>query len=119
MSDLPPSGNLVSRFVSRLVSPAVMNRLILALLPASILVGVTSSILWGDNGLQAQKELRAELQMAQDELARTERDNQRLLRELELLRLDPVVVERLIAEELRWGRPGTQLFVFETAPGAP
>jgi hypothetical protein len=93
-----------------------LQRLLLALVPALVMASVVVSTIWGDKGLLARHHLRQELTQAQVDLAVEERDNQRLLRELSVLERDPQVVERLLAEELRWGRPGAVLYDFSQRP---
>jgi cell division protein FtsB len=98
----PPSGT----------APA-LQRLVLALLPAALLIAMGTSAIWGDTGVLARHELSDRLDEAQDELAAVERDNQRLYRELMLLERDRTTVERTIAEGLGWAPEGTTVFRFE------
>ena len=71
------------------------------------------SAIWGDNGLVRRLELREELEQANVDLRQTQRDNQRLLRELRLLEDDPIATERIVAEELEWAPEGTTLYRFD------
>ncbi len=116
MSDPTPPESWRSRLA---VSPTLLHRFALALLPATVVVGVVSSMLWGENGLNARAALKAQLQHDQEALARTHIENRRLLRQIDLMGKDPVVLERIIAEELRWSSTGTTLYVFESQPGSP
>lgn len=89
--------------------------MLLAVLPAFVIGAVVLSAIWGDNGLIRRLELRAELEQANTDLVQTQRDNQRLLRELHLLEDDPVAIERVVAEELEWAKDGTRIYVFPDA----
>jgi cell division protein FtsB len=101
-------------------APAV-QRLLLAVLPAAILVGIGASAIWGESGLLARHALGERLAQENAELAAIERANQQLYRELVLLERDRVVVERAIAEGLGWARDGTTVYRFEpsTQPDPP
>lgn len=94
-----------------------LHRLVLALLPASIVSFVGVSVIWGDSGLLARHRLADELQRANGELAALDRENQRLIRELQLMEQDPLVLERLVAEELGWGRSDAVIVRFDDADG--
>lgn len=87
-------------------------RVLLALLPAIVMASVGASTIWGESGLLARRQLERELVEANAELAAIERDNQRLLRELRLMDEDPVVLERMVAEELGWGAEGATIIRF-------
>ncbi len=89
------------------------RRLLLTGLPTLVAVCLVGASVWGDHGLLRRHELKQELHTATARLARVERDNQRLLRELSLMERDPVVLERVAADELRWAREGTILFRFD------
>lgn len=88
-------------------------RLVLTLVPAMILAGIAASTVWGHNGLIARAELQANVDKAGTKLAGVQRENQRLLRELTLMNEDPVVLERMVAEELMLGRPGATIYRFD------
>lgn len=91
----------------------LLRRVLLALLPAMITVAVAVSAIWSDGGLVARQRLAVEVADANAELATVERENQRLLRQLHLMDADPVVLERMVADELGWGRQGATLYRFE------
>lgn len=93
--------------------PDLFQRVVLAVLPAALLGGIAASAVWGDNGLLERHRLRGELRDANAELARIERENDRLLRELTLGEQDEVVLERMVAEELGWGRDDATIYRFE------
>lgn len=95
-----------------------LQRIVLALLPALVLGGIAATAVWGENGLVARHKLRAEVRDANAELARVERENQKLLRELTNADSDPVLLERMVAEELGWGRADATLYRFEEATHA-
>jgi len=97
-----------------LPKPSLFQRALLALLPALVIASLAASAIWGESGLLARHELRADLDKANHTLAATERENQRLLRELRLMESDPVLLERVVAEELSWAREGDTLYRFDT-----
>lgn len=99
-------------------APAVGSawpRTLLVLLPAVLMVSVGVSTIWGESGLLARHQLERELVEANAELAAIERENQRLIRELRLMDEDPAVLERLVAEELGWGRADATIIRFVDA----
>ena len=104
---------------SRPVGPAnllnnpVFQRLALAVLPAMIIGSIALFAIWGDNGLFARHRLAADMRSANAELASLERENQALVRDLHIADQDPVVLERMVAEELGWGREGSVIYRFE------
>ena len=91
----------------------VFQRLALALLPALIISSIALFAVWGDNGLFARHRLKGDLRSANAGLASIERRNQGMLRELHAADQDPIVLERMVAEELGWGREGTTIYRFE------
>lgn len=90
------------------------QRVVLALLPAALLCAIAASAVWGENGLIERHRLRGDLREANAALADVERENQRLMRDLGTGQRDPVAQERLVAEELGWGRPDATLYRFDT-----
>jgi cell division protein FtsB len=93
--------------------PALVHRILLAVLPASLLVSLVVYTVWGDNGLMRRAELHQELRQANQRLITVERENTLLLRDLRVLEEDPIAVERAVAEDLGWGKPGATLYRFE------
>lgn len=91
---------------------SLLHRVLLVVVPLAITVTVVVSTIWSDHGLLARHQLQGELVQAQAELAEVERENQRLLREIRVMERDPVVLERLVADELRWGRQGDVIYDF-------
>ena len=90
------------------------KRLAFVLLPAAVLVGLTATAIWGENGLLARHALQERLEGSQGELARLNRANERLLLELNAMERDPVVVERMIADEIGWAAEGAVVVKFES-----
>lgn len=93
--------------------PSLARRLFLTVIPAMIVVSVAASTIWGVNGLVVRAHLQQDQRTASHRLATMDRENQRLLRDLELMHSDPVVIERIVAEELGWGRSDAVLYRFE------
>jgi len=96
-----------------LTQRTLFQRVLLALLPALVIASLAASAIWGESGLLVRHQLRGRLASANDDLAAVERENQRLLRDLRLMEQDVVLLERLVAEELGWGREGTTIYRFE------
>lgn len=98
-----------------LLSPwiPVSRQLLLAALPAMIIVAIVASTIWGDSGLLMRHSLQTELNRAHEETAQLQQANQRIRRELSLLDGDPRAVERLAAEELAWGAEGAVIYRFD------
>jgi cell division protein FtsB len=78
-----------------------------------VIAGLAASAVWGESGLLARHRLQHRLDHANAELAAIERENQQLLRNLRLMDQDPIVLERMVAEELGWGRDGATLYRFD------
>ena len=90
-------------------SPVVKRRTGYPFLIATVVV----SPVWGENGLLERQVLEAELRAENVKLATIERSNQRIRRQLTLLRHDPIAIERMVAEELGWTAEGATLYRFE------
>lgn len=92
--------------------PPLTRRLLFAGLPTLLIATVAVTTIWGEHGLLQRHALERRLEAANVELATVERENQRLLRELSLMERDPVVLERVVAEELGRAREGSTLYRF-------
>lgn len=92
--------------------------LLLSLLPAALLVLVTTIVIWGDNGVMVRRQLSLQLDASQADLADLDSQNRRLLRSMRALSADPVVVERMVVDELGWAREGDVLVRFDDGAGA-
>ncbi len=95
---------------------SLFQRALLALLPAMIIAGLAASAVWGENGLLARHRLDQRLIVATEGLAALERDNHRLVRDLRTMDSDPIVLERMVAEELGWAQEGAVLYRFDELP---
>jgi cell division protein FtsB len=101
-----------------------LKRVVMTIIPALILMSVAASTIWGSNGLRARGHLRRELTAANERLAAVDLENARLIRELAMLESDPYTLERAVAEEISYGRPGTTIYRFDevdpfATPAAP
>lgn len=96
-----------------LLTPHLPLRLIFNVLPAVLIIGSFVYVVWGDNGVLVRHQLSQQLDQAQDDLARLDGENRRLLRDMRAMHEDPVVVERLVADELGWGRDGDVIVRFD------
>ncbi len=95
------------------------HRALLALLPALLLVAVAVAAIWGENGVFARFQLQRDLARETDELAALDRENAQLLRDIQQLGDDPLLVERAVAEEIGWARPGTTIYRFDPSTPTP
>ncbi|MCA9489094.1 MAG: septum formation initiator family protein [Alphaproteobacteria bacterium] len=87
--------------------------LLFTIVPASVLVFAAAIAVWGDNGLLVRHQLRESLASSQADLADLDAENRQLLREMRTMRQDPVVLERMVADELKWGREGDVIVQFD------
>jgi cell division protein FtsB len=94
------------------VRTSFLQSFVLVLLPASVILTVVFSTIWGQNGFITRYQLRQELAQANAQLADIDRSNQRYLRKLKLMEKDPLTLERLVAEELARGRTDTVIYQF-------
>ena len=94
------------------VRKSFLQRFVLVLLPVTVLLSVVLSTIWGHNGFLTRYQLRQELAHANSQLAIIERSNQRYVRQLKLMEKDPLILERMVAEELARGRTDTVIFQF-------
>lgn len=94
-------------------SHPLARRAVFVLIPATMLVTLMVSTVWGEYGVLRRHELRSELAAANQDLAATERENQRLLHDLVRMEKDPVVLERMVAEELGWGQSDAVIVRFD------
>jgi cell division protein FtsB len=95
------------------MTPQAVQRVLLAVAPTLLISALLVTLFWGEDGLGVRQDLRSELTSAKADLARVERENQRLLRSLKLMEEDPVVLERMVAEELSWSAEGTTIYRFD------
>jgi len=95
-----------------LVKSPLLTTVVFRILPASILVALTAAAIWGRDGLETRDLLRDRFDASQAELARLDRENQRLLRDLRVLDRSPEARERMVADELQLARPGTTIIRF-------
>ena len=124
MSDLPP---LHSSSQTSPLRPSGLRRLAGVAGPAALLGLVVFSMIWGNNGVIARNQLRQLAEQSAVEKSREDLKYQKMIRDIELtgselaadgsgsVGVDPVIIERLAAEELHWGKPGTVLYRFEDA----
>ena len=90
-----------------------LKRLVMSVIPALILASIVASTIWGGNGVRTRTNLRRELAEANLRLAALDQENARLLRDLAMLEKDPYALERAVAEEISYGRPGTTIYRFD------
>lgn len=99
------------------MSSLSFQRILLTVLPAALILVPAGLAIWSDSGTVERARLQRQLEASRADLAAIERDNARLLRELKLAEEEDAVLERWIAEEIGWTRPGTTLIRFDDDPG--
>ena len=94
-----------------LVHPT-LQRVLLSLLPAALILGLAGVAIWGESGLLVRDRLQQEFEASIDERAALDRENQELLRQLRQMREDDAVLERVVADELGLVPEGAVLIRF-------
>ena len=78
---------------------------------------VAFHVIFGANGIFVFEKKRSEYRRLDQELRSLEEENARLNQRIRALRTDPKTIEKEAREQLRYARPGEQIFaVPETAP---
>lgn len=90
-----------------------LRRVLLALLPAGVVMGLIYSAIWGDNGLVRRLRMQEEVGRVERSLAHVRSENALLEREVGQLRGDETTVRRAIAEELLLVPAGSTVYRFE------
>lgn len=96
-----------------------LRAILYQVVPTLVLFGLAAYTVWGEHGYLAWSERDREADAARAELARIERENDRLLLRVREMQDDPLVLERLAADELGLVRPGGRLYVFEGQGAEP
>lgn len=89
-------------------------RLLLGLLVLAIFV----HDLFGEHGFLAMRRAQKEAQLLQQEIQQLNEDNARLAAEVQALKTDPKLIERIAREEMGLARPGERIFKLPPKPPA-
>jgi len=89
--------------------------LILGLLLLAVLV----HDLFGDHGFLAMRRAQKEVQALQEEIQQLSQDNARLAAEVQALKSDPKIIERIAREEMGLAKPGELIFKLPPKPPEP
>jgi cell division protein FtsB len=73
----------------------------------------------GEKGLVENLKARQQFQAIERSLARLKSDNERLRKDVELLKTDPDTIEGVARKELGLMKPGEKLFIVKDADPAP
>ena len=73
----------------------------------------------GEKGLVENLKARQQFQAIERSLARLKSDNERLRKDVELLKSDPDTIEGVARKELGLMKPGEKLFIVKDADPAP
>lgn len=94
-----------------------MQRITFRIVPTMIVVGLVGATIFGRSGLLDLWRLEAQTEAARGEWGEIQRRNTRRLLELRHLEEDPINLERLVAEELRWVPENAELYEFDDVDG--
>lgn len=89
------------------------RRLLLTIVPFTLMGAVVLMAIFGDHGLVRRHELRLKRAEVERRIVELEAQNTELRRQIQLLDRDPVGLQRLAAEELLLAPPGSTLYRFE------
>lgn len=97
-----------------------LRALVYQVVPTLVLFGLAAYTVWGEHGYVEWTHRAREAEAARAHLAELDGENDRLMLRVRELQDDPIVLERLVADELGLVRPGGRLYVFaDDATGAP
>lgn len=75
-----------------------------------LLAAILLHDVFGDRGLLAMRRTQKEIDVLQQEIAQLNLENTRLAGEVQALKTDPAMIERIAREELNLARPGEKIF---------
>ncbi|MFZ5480060.1 MAG: FtsB family cell division protein [Myxococcota bacterium] len=90
-----------------------LQKLVLTVVPAFLVVGLVYAAIAGDDGLVRRHRMQVDLERVQRKLEALEAENARLAREVGRLREDEATVRRAIAEELLLVPADSTVYRFE------
>jgi cell division protein FtsB len=90
-----------------------LQRLLLTVVPAFLVVGLVYAAIAGDDGLYRRHRMQVDLERVQRRLVAVEAENARLAREVGQLRGDEATVRGAIAEELLLVPEGSTVYRFQ------
>ena len=94
--------------------PAFLRRVFWSLVPAAIIVGAVSGVVFGDEGLLARHALKQRLFRMDERVEQIKAENEVLREQIQSLRTDPVAVRRASAEQLLAAPTGSTIYRFQT-----
>lgn len=93
--------------------PALLRRVLWSLVPAALIVGAVSGVVFGDEGLLARHALKQRLYRMDDRVEQIKAENEVLREQIQSLRSDPVAVRRASAEQLLAAPAGSTIYRFQ------
>ncbi len=90
-----------------------MQAILFRLVPSLVVVALVAFTILGQDGLLQMWSLEAEAARTRVAWGEQERENSRRLLALQHLEADPINLERLVAEELRWVPEDATLYEFD------
>jgi cell division protein FtsB len=91
---------------------------------ASMLMGIALAALlihdvFGEHGFLAMRRARLEAEQLQQEIQQINAENARLAEEVQALKSDPRIIERIAREEMGLAKPGELIFKLPPKPETP
>jgi cell division protein FtsB len=75
-----------------------------------LLLALVAHVLFGQHGLVAMRRAQKEVVKLQLEIAQLNDDNKKLADEIQALKTDPLMIEKIAREEMGLARPGEQIY---------
>ncbi|HEV8385891.1 MAG TPA: septum formation initiator family protein [Candidatus Acidoferrales bacterium] len=79
-----------------------------------LLMALVAHVLFGEHGFLAMRRAQKEVEKLRQEIARLNEENQKLSGEIQGLKTDPKLIERIAREEMGLAHPGE--FIFKLPP---
>ena len=75
-----------------------------------LLMALVAHVLFGEHGLLAMRRAQKEVVKLHEEIAQLNADNKQLSEEIQALKSDPKLIERIAREEMNLAKPGELIF---------
>jgi cell division protein FtsB len=95
------------------MSSTLFRKLLMSIVPFTLMGAVVLMAIFGDHGLVRRHELRQKTVEVQARIDQLELENSELDRQIQLIDHHPIGLERLVAEELLMAAPGATIYRFD------
>jgi cell division protein FtsB len=75
-----------------------------------LLMALVAHVLFGEHGFLAMRRAQKEVQSLRQEIAQLNADNKQLSEQIQALKSDPKLIERIAREEMNLAKPGELIF---------